>query len=159
MIRDRAFTLSNDFRVHNLSHKPIIPFTPVCNNWKKEKKAFVKVNVDATLSNGKMGYGVIARDEEGFVVGGCGGYKNMEVISERVKLVALDEGMQLARRLKIQKFEMFVSADVMWTPRSNNRLDDFMCKFVLNNNCSWDFDVKYPREIHEIVIQDAINEM
>ncbi|MBA0823617.1 hypothetical protein Goarm_020335 [Gossypium armourianum] len=48
------------------------------------------------------GYEVIARYEEGFVVGGCGGYKNMEVIRERAKLVALDEGMQLARRLKIQ---------------------------------------------------------
>ncbi|MBA0550791.1 hypothetical protein Golob_021706 [Gossypium lobatum] len=77
-----------------------------------------------------MGYGVIARYEEGFVVGGCRGYKNMEVISERAKLVALDEGMQLARRLKIQKLEMFVLADVMMTPRSSNRLDDFMCKFV-----------------------------
>ncbi|MBA0580871.1 hypothetical protein Gorai_023072, partial [Gossypium raimondii] len=48
-----------------------------------------------------MGCGVITRYEEGFVVGSCGGYKNMEVISERAKLVALDEGMQLARRLKI----------------------------------------------------------
>ncbi|MBA0706209.1 hypothetical protein Golax_018335, partial [Gossypium laxum] len=76
-----------------------------------------------------MGYGVIARYEEGFVVGGCRGYKNMEVISERAKLVALDEGMQLARRLKIQKLEMVVLTDVMMTHRSSNRLDDFMCKF------------------------------
>ncbi|MBA0759913.1 hypothetical protein Gotri_022723 [Gossypium trilobum] len=79
-----------------------------------------------------MGYGVVARYEEGFVVGGCRGYKNMEVISERAKLVALDEGMQLARRLKIQdntimgqyvqetcrKLEIFVLADVMMTPEA-----------------------------------------
>ncbi|MBA0848595.1 hypothetical protein Goshw_004356 [Gossypium schwendimanii] len=57
-----------------------------------------------------MGYGVIARYEEGFVVGGCRGYKNMEETC--------------------RKLEMFVLADVMMTPRSSNRLDDFMCKFV-----------------------------
>ncbi|KAK5835894.1 hypothetical protein PVK06_011608 [Gossypium arboreum] len=101
VIRDRAFTLSNDFRVHNLSQKPIIPFTPAYNNWKKPEKAFVKVHVGATVSNGRMGYEVITRDEEGFMVGSCRGCKNMEVTSEGAGLVALDEGMQLAGRLNI----------------------------------------------------------
>ncbi|MBA0838059.1 hypothetical protein Goarm_010156, partial [Gossypium armourianum] len=73
VIRDKAFTLSNDFRVHNLSHKPIIPFTPACNNWKKPKRVLQR---------------------------GC---KNMEVTSERAELVAQDEGMQLAGRLNIQQ--------------------------------------------------------
>ncbi|KAH1039298.1 hypothetical protein J1N35_041041 [Gossypium stocksii] len=103
MIRDRAFTLSNDFRVHNLSHKPIIPFTPACNNWKKPKKGFVKIHIDAMVSNGRMGYGVITRHEKGFMIGGCRCCKDMEVTSERAELVALDEGMQLAGRLNIQQ--------------------------------------------------------
>ncbi|MFQ6641349.1 hypothetical protein Gotur_016797 [Gossypium turneri] len=55
------------------------------------------------MSNGRMGYGVIARDEMGFMVGGCRGCKNMEVTSERAELVALDEGMQLAGKLNIQQ--------------------------------------------------------
>ncbi|MBA0746788.1 hypothetical protein Gogos_009276 [Gossypium gossypioides] len=78
VIRDKAFTL-------------------------KAKKGFAKVHVDATVSNGRMGYGVIARDEVGFMVGGCRGRKNMEVTSERAELVALDERMQLAGRLNIQQ--------------------------------------------------------
>ncbi|MFQ6625560.1 hypothetical protein Gotur_005469 [Gossypium turneri] len=67
--------LCNDFRLHNLNHKPIIPLNPVCKNSKKPNLGWVKINVDATVSNGRMGFGVIARDDEGFVVGGCGGSK------------------------------------------------------------------------------------
>ncbi|MBA0866689.1 hypothetical protein Goshw_023480 [Gossypium schwendimanii] len=87
VIRDKAFALSNDFRVHNLSHKPIIQFHLPGQGGRGER----------------MGYGVIARDEVGFMVGGCRGCKNMEVTSERAELVALDEGMQLAGRLNIQQ--------------------------------------------------------
>ncbi|MBA0760035.1 hypothetical protein Gotri_022825 [Gossypium trilobum] len=81
---------------------PIIPFSPACINWKKPKKGFVKVNVDATVLNGRMGYGVIARDKEGFVMGGCGGSKDVALTSEWAGSVAFEERVQLARSLNLQ---------------------------------------------------------
>ncbi|MBA0645264.1 hypothetical protein Goklo_013385 [Gossypium klotzschianum] len=50
-----------------------------------------------------MGFGVIAREYEGFVVGGCGGSKESTLNSEWAELLALEEGVQLARKLKLQR--------------------------------------------------------
>ncbi|KAK5810896.1 hypothetical protein PVK06_026213 [Gossypium arboreum] len=165
-------------RLHNFNHKPIIPLHPVCKNSKKQNLGWVKINVDATVSNGRMGFGVIARDDEGFVVDGYGGSKESTLNSEWAELLALEEGVQLARKLKLQRLvfesdnasivnkigrngqditilgqraydtcmqlKTFEAADVTWAPRSCNKIADFICNFVLNNNCSWDFDVNYP---------------
>lgn len=58
VIRDKAFTLSNDFRVHNLSHKPIIPFTPACNNWKKPKRVLQRYMSTLRCQMGEWGTGL-----------------------------------------------------------------------------------------------------
>ncbi|MBA0676650.1 hypothetical protein Goari_018118 [Gossypium aridum] len=56
------------------------------------------------------------------------------------------------------KLKSFEATVITWAPKSYNRLADFICNFVLNKNCIWNFDVNNPREIQEIVIQEAINE-
>ncbi|KAK5772109.1 hypothetical protein PVK06_048380 [Gossypium arboreum] len=53
------FSLAMTWMVHNLSHKPIIPFTPACNNWKKPKKGFCKGKCQrygVKWENGVRGY-------------------------------------------------------------------------------------------------------
>ncbi|MBA0580085.1 hypothetical protein Gorai_022319, partial [Gossypium raimondii] len=39
----------------------------------KPSHGIVKVNFDATISSKKMGYGMIAQDSDGFLLGGGGG--------------------------------------------------------------------------------------
>ncbi|KAK5843193.1 hypothetical protein PVK06_005638 [Gossypium arboreum] len=182
VIWERALTLSNDFWVHNFNHKPIIPFTLTCKNWKKLKSGFVKVNINATVSNEIMGYWVIVIDTKGFMVGNCRGCKDMVLASKWVELVALEEGMQLAKSLNFQKvifessnaslinrikrngrditimgqyvhetginLKKFALVDVTWALRSCNEILDFICNFVLHNNCFWLFNMNYPKEIH-----------
>ncbi|MBA0735187.1 hypothetical protein Gogos_019055, partial [Gossypium gossypioides] len=63
-------TLCQDFRIHNLVNKPLLPVTPATKNWVKPPRGFVKINFDAAVSNNKIGYWVIARDSDGFVLGG-----------------------------------------------------------------------------------------
>ncbi|MBA0818782.1 hypothetical protein Gohar_021576, partial [Gossypium harknessii] len=99
---DRALTLSNDFRLHNINNKPISPFNPVCQNWKKPNNGMIKINVDSTVSNGRMGFRVVAGDDEGFVVGGSGGYKETAMNSEWAELMVLKR-VRLARKLKFLK--------------------------------------------------------
>nr|KJB67092.1 hypothetical protein B456_010G174300 [Gossypium raimondii] len=57
-----------------------------------------------------------------------------------------------------EKLKSFENAVVTWAPRSSNKLPDFICKFVLSNNCIWNFDVNYPKGIHDLVILEAIDE-
>ncbi|MBA0730762.1 hypothetical protein Golax_022781 [Gossypium laxum] len=70
VVWDRAITLCQDFRIHNLVNKPLLPVTSATKNWVKPPLGFVKINFDAAVSNNKIGYWVIARDSDGFVLGG-----------------------------------------------------------------------------------------
>lgn len=61
----------DEFRLHNLLYPPIIP--KVCNlvKWEKPPAGVIKVNVDATWNGEGAGIGVVARDSDGLVIGGC----------------------------------------------------------------------------------------
>ncbi|MBA0790970.1 hypothetical protein Gohar_015581, partial [Gossypium harknessii] len=48
----------------------------------KPSCGFVKINFDVFVSNNKIGYSVIARDSDGFVLSAGGGFKNFEMIAE-----------------------------------------------------------------------------
>ncbi|MBA0580753.1 hypothetical protein Gorai_022958 [Gossypium raimondii] len=149
--------------------------------------------MDATIQEGRVGLGVIARDNEGFMLGrGC--LKETMMNSAWAELMATEE-LIMAKSLNLKKvnFEFdnvsivnklnsngrdltfmaqcakeictklksFEATVITWAPKSYNRLADFICNFVLNKNCIWNFDVNdvnYPREIQEIFIQEAINE-
>ncbi|MBA0575584.1 hypothetical protein Golob_024321, partial [Gossypium lobatum] len=71
MIWERAQTLSKDFRIFNLTEPTVFSNNPVNKNWKKPPVGSIKVIVDATILNGYRGVGVVARDHDGFVIGGC----------------------------------------------------------------------------------------
>lgn len=70
VIWKRAKIFSKEFRIHNMMNKPILPPQMVEKKWEKPPIDKVKVNFDAAMSNNKIGFGVFARDDEGFVVGG-----------------------------------------------------------------------------------------
>ncbi|MBA0728999.1 hypothetical protein Golax_022970 [Gossypium laxum] len=43
---------------------------------KKPTKGFIKVNFDAVVAQNRTGYGVVMRDEDGFVIGSGEGFKD-----------------------------------------------------------------------------------
>ncbi|MBA0866096.1 hypothetical protein Goshw_017857, partial [Gossypium schwendimanii] len=44
-----------------------------------------------------------------------------------------------------------------WAPRCCNKAADQLCSWAITNNCTNTFDMDYPMEIHNIVLNDAIN--
>ncbi|MBA0828671.1 hypothetical protein Goarm_013318, partial [Gossypium armourianum] len=117
-----------------------------------------KINVDAAIDAERMGLGVIVRDDDGFVLGGFGCVKETTINSDWAEIMALEEGVILAKNMNLKKrandiylqLKTFEAAVITWAPRPSNKLTDFICKFVLSNNCIWNFDVNYPKEIHDL---------
>ncbi|MBA0877060.1 hypothetical protein Goshw_017193 [Gossypium schwendimanii] len=71
----RAKIFSKEFCIHNMMNKPILLPQMVEKKWEKPPIDKVKVNFDVVMSNGKIGFGVLAHDDEGFVVGGSYGFR------------------------------------------------------------------------------------
>ncbi|KAL1173037.1 hypothetical protein V6Z11_A05G387200 [Gossypium hirsutum] len=71
LIWERAQALSNDFRIFNLTEPPVIPPTLMNRTWKAPPTGYIKVNVDAAVSDGCSGFGIVVRDNDGFVMRGC----------------------------------------------------------------------------------------
>ncbi|MBA0613257.1 hypothetical protein Godav_013728 [Gossypium davidsonii] len=68
VVWERAVTLCHDFRIHNLLNKPLLPVISAEKKWAKPPYDTVKINFDATVLMKKMGYGMLARDSDGFVL-------------------------------------------------------------------------------------------
>ncbi|MBA0586923.1 hypothetical protein Gorai_000064 [Gossypium raimondii] len=96
VIWERAKMLGDDFRIHNLTIKPILPLTPSPQKWEKPPINFVKVNVDAVVVDNKTRFGVVICDCDGFILGGSAGYKGGHMSTEWAELFALIEGITLA---------------------------------------------------------------
>ncbi|MBA0654025.1 hypothetical protein Goklo_021110 [Gossypium klotzschianum] len=92
---DRAKTLSQDFLIHNLVNKPLLSLTPTCKRWEKPPCGFAKLNFDTSVKNNKTGYGVIFRDEDGFVIGGGGGFKDEILVADWAELFAFKENSKI----------------------------------------------------------------
>ncbi|MBA0683189.1 hypothetical protein Goari_024863, partial [Gossypium aridum] len=103
VIWDRAKTLCQDFRIHNLINKPVLPLTLALKKWEKPPCGTVKINFDATVFNNKTGFGVIVHDSDGFILGGGGGFKYEDMTAEWVKLYAFEEGLKIVCSLNITK--------------------------------------------------------
>ncbi|MBA0573967.1 hypothetical protein Golob_001211 [Gossypium lobatum] len=84
-------------------NKPVLPLSPIPKKWEKPLRGTVKINFDAAVSKTKTGFGVIARDSEGFVIGGGYGFKNEEMTGDWAKLYAFEESLKIARLLNITK--------------------------------------------------------
>ncbi|KAK5826068.1 hypothetical protein PVK06_020976 [Gossypium arboreum] len=169
----------------------IIPPIPVYKGWKKPPKDFIKINVDAAVSNGNNGYGIIARNADGFVIAGSYAYDNKAIDAMWAELKAVTFGMKLASSLNLTKimmesdnatlintfknrdkdvtilgcyvkqecrdFNKFDTIQFNWIDRKSNSVADLLNKIAVKNRCDLTFDMDYPMEIHDAIINDAIN--
>ncbi|MFQ6641616.1 hypothetical protein Gotur_016511 [Gossypium turneri] len=103
LFKSLAKTFCHDFRIHNVVNTPMLHITPACKKWEKPPCGFTKINFDATVSNEKMGYGMIVRDADGFVLGGSGSFKETVIDIEWVELIAFEESVKVAGDLNISK--------------------------------------------------------
>lgn len=102
---DRTKTLVDDFWIHNFTNKPIIPQTHSPQKLEKPPNEYIKINMDAAMADDKIGIGVIARDRDGFVLGGIASCKAEHMSAEWAELCALVEGINLVRT---NNFEMVI---------------------------------------------------
>ncbi|KAK5839648.1 hypothetical protein PVK06_008466 [Gossypium arboreum] len=51
----------------------------------------------------------------------------------------------------------FYSFNFTWAPRCCNKVADYLCNWAKAKNCTMDFNMDYPSDIHELVLNDAIS--
>ncbi|MBA0643781.1 hypothetical protein Goklo_028040, partial [Gossypium klotzschianum] len=192
-IWDRAATLNRDFRTFNFMERPMIPKPVEEKGWQKPRLGVVKINFDAAVEGRRMSFGVVARDHDGFVLGGRAGVLESNAGAEWAELQALAECLELAREKRWLKLEVesdcanlvnrlkwarvdfstygfrirqllnsfdpciVFNFKFVWTPRCCNKAADQLCKWAFKNNCTKAFDMDYPIEIHDVILNDAIN--
>ncbi|MBA0786227.1 hypothetical protein Gotri_028235 [Gossypium trilobum] len=106
VIWDKARTLSQEFRICNLINDPLLSTNPTVKRWEKPPKGFVKINFNASVCNNRFGYGVIVRDEDGFVLS-CGrDFKEVSSVEE-AECNAFEESIKLACKLNINNDVIF----------------------------------------------------
>ncbi|MBA0760169.1 hypothetical protein Gotri_022932, partial [Gossypium trilobum] len=108
-LEDMAIMLSKEFCIHNLLNVPIIFAQLDRKKWDKPPKSCIKINFDTSTGNNKTGYGVIVRDDDGFVLGGDGGFKDVQLSVEEAEWYAFDESIKIACRLNIKGDVIFES--------------------------------------------------
>ncbi|MBA0755621.1 hypothetical protein Gogos_021909 [Gossypium gossypioides] len=107
VIWDKARTLSQEFRICNLINDPLLSTNPTVKRWEKPPKGFVKINFNASVCNNRFGYGVIVRDEDGFVLGYGRGFKKMPLTMEEAECNAFEESIKLVCKLNINSDVIF----------------------------------------------------
>ncbi|MBA0777578.1 hypothetical protein Gotri_005586, partial [Gossypium trilobum] len=60
-------------------------------------------------------------------------------------------------RKECDAFSKFDSVQVNWVNRNSNYAADFLCNLAIRNKNDLYFDMEYPSDIHNIIIQDVIN--
>ncbi|MBA0654146.1 hypothetical protein Goklo_021216, partial [Gossypium klotzschianum] len=102
----------------------------------------MKINIDVAVSSKKMGHGMIARDSDGFVLGG--GVIDMDMHAEWAELKALEESLNFTRAFNFHKVQ-FETDCVSLLNRINKRgqditllryCTDVICKQLENFNSS-----------------------
>ncbi|MBA0660730.1 hypothetical protein Goklo_012701, partial [Gossypium klotzschianum] len=67
---------------------------------------------------------MVVRDEEGFVLGGGGGFKEGGMSVEETECVAFEESIKVARRLQLKEQVLFETDHVGLVNRLNNLVND-----------------------------------
>ncbi|KAG8498965.1 hypothetical protein CXB51_005380 [Gossypium anomalum] len=124
LIWERACNLSKELRICNMLHEPLISQNIVEKKWVKPPKGFIKINFDATVGENGIGYGTVIRDEEGFVLGGGGGFNVGRQSVEEAECVAFEESINVARKLNIKEYILFEMDYVGLVNRLNNLEND-----------------------------------
>ncbi|MBA0696189.1 hypothetical protein Goari_002765 [Gossypium aridum] len=103
VVWEQARTLGDDFRIHNLSHSPMNPRPLKSHRWTKPLNAAIKINVDATVFDSVVGIGIIARDHDGFVLGGRAIFLDDKMDIEWAEAEALSESIMWASNNSVTK--------------------------------------------------------
>ncbi|KAG8501277.1 hypothetical protein CXB51_003369 [Gossypium anomalum] len=161
---ERAASLVQDFQIFKLVEAPMLQRMKVDKEWKKPAPGVVKINFDATILSNQMWFSLVARDNDGFVLGGRMGTVNKEMNVERTEMQAMEESIKFARTNKWDKLELesnyaslvnrFCKKDLDLTTMGHS---DRLCKMAEENNWAMDCDVDYPTDIHDLILKDAIN--
>lgn len=75
---------------------PILASQMVQQKWEKLPIDKVKVNIDAAISKDKMGFHVLTRDDEGFVIGRSCGFRVEKMQVEQAELHVFEESIKVA---------------------------------------------------------------
>ncbi|KAG8503930.1 hypothetical protein CXB51_002240 [Gossypium anomalum] len=124
LIWERASNLSKEFRICNMLNEPLISQNIGKKKWVKPPKGFIKINFDAAVGENRIGYGTVIRDEEGFVIGGGGGFKEGRLSVEEAECVAFKESINVARKLQISEHVLFETDNAGLVNRFNNLDND-----------------------------------
>lgn len=69
LIWERAKAFYEEFWIHNFTSYRLIPKLVRSSKWRKPPANFIKINVGAAYANNEVGIGLLARDDDGFVLG------------------------------------------------------------------------------------------
>ncbi|MBA0876104.1 hypothetical protein Goshw_016968, partial [Gossypium schwendimanii] len=100
-IWEKASNLSSEFRIYNFVNPPILPQIGDTKKWERPTKGIIKINFDATVNDNRMGYGVIIRDEDGYVLGSGGGFNENSFSVLEAECIALVRSIEVVDKLNI----------------------------------------------------------
>ncbi|KAA3477524.1 reverse transcriptase [Gossypium australe] len=151
VIWEKASALSQKFRIYNLMEVPMLPKSRMDKRWKKPAPGVIKINFDASVKEKIVSFGLIARDSDGFVLGGRMGtrHKNMDVLW--AEMSAMKESINFASLNNWDKVQ--IETDCISLVNSTA---DQLCILARDKNCNMDFNMDYPLEIHDLILKDAI---
>ncbi|MBA0608603.1 hypothetical protein Godav_020800 [Gossypium davidsonii] len=124
VVWERARTLSKDFCIFNLINDQLLPANPAVKRWEKPPRGYVKINFDASVSNNRTGFGVIDRDDEGFVIGGDEGLKNEMMLAEWAEIYAFEESIKKVCALNIKTIVVFETENASLVNRVKHHSTD-----------------------------------
>ncbi|MBA0579300.1 hypothetical protein Gorai_021561, partial [Gossypium raimondii] len=120
VIWERAVSLSHDFQIFNLLEKPMLPRMVMEKVWRKPSQGVVKINFNAIVAGKTTSYGLLARDSDGFVLGGSVGVLEKDLQIYWGELQALEESIKSTCSNNWTKLE-FESDCVSLVNRFNKR--------------------------------------
>ncbi|MBA0700464.1 hypothetical protein Goari_020409, partial [Gossypium aridum] len=101
---DLITTLCNsscEFHIYNPVNPPILAQIEEIKKWERPANGTIKINFDATVNDNRMGYGVIIRDEDGFVLGGGGGFYEGKFSVLEAECIALERSIEVTDKLNM----------------------------------------------------------
>ncbi|KAA3469211.1 reverse transcriptase [Gossypium australe] len=148
---ERASCLSHDFRISNLVEKPMLLILSKTSEWKKPEVRVLKINFDVVFQHNQAHFGLVARDNDGFVLGGRMGKVDKVVTAEWGELRAMQESINFARLKGWEKVELETDCANIVNGFNKRNVD-----LTVMGQCMRDF-FSETEEVHDIILKDAIN--
>ncbi|MBA0597956.1 hypothetical protein Gorai_007737 [Gossypium raimondii] len=103
VIWEIACKLNDNFQIHNLSLRLILPRVPRDCKWETPLEGVSKVNIDVSVKDNKTGLSIILRDSNDFVLCGKASFIDKAANPKLTELDALLVGIRLAQSLNFDK--------------------------------------------------------